>query len=92
MGVHSACINSRGKIMTGHSTDYRTLNDGSIDLAFYDKRARAIRSNDAYNILGLLFSILRSSSSSLFSKSGNTFRNAKRTAQGTEDPVSLAVS
>ncbi|MBG6142991.1 hypothetical protein IWQ51_001106 [Labrenzia sp. EL_142] len=78
--------------MTGHSTDYRTLNDGSIDLAFYDKRARAIRSNDAYNTLGLLFGILQSACSSLLSKSGDAVRNAKPTAQGTDEPVSLAVS
>jgi hypothetical protein len=33
--------------MSHTATDYRTLADGSIDYAHYDRHARAIRSGDA---------------------------------------------
>ncbi len=34
--------------MTEQTSPYRTLKNGSIDLAYYDKRARALRSEDTF--------------------------------------------
>ncbi|MEW8341776.1 MAG: hypothetical protein AB2708_18170 [Candidatus Thiodiazotropha taylori] len=51
--------------MIGHPYPLpRRLEDGSIDLAFYENRALELRSNDLFELLGRLVNLFRGSVSS----------------------------
>ncbi|WP_421983654.1 hypothetical protein [Roseibium sp.] len=45
--------------MTEQTSPYRTLENGAIDLAYYDRRARQIRSADAFSACRLLRDLLQ---------------------------------
>ncbi|WP_305984162.1 hypothetical protein [Roseibium sp. MMSF_3544] len=51
--------------MTPEEIDIRRLEDGSIDFAFYDRRARAIRSDEAYKAVALVATAVRTAWTSL---------------------------
>lgn len=76
--------------MTDQTPDYRTLSDGSIDLAHYDRKARALRSRDAFKACRLFARALRSATfvfPFLFQKG---FRSAKSSENGQGKPVALS--
>lgn len=51
--------------MTPEEIDIRRLEDGSIDFAFYDRRARTIRSDEAYKAVALVTTAVRTAWTSL---------------------------
>lgn len=60
--------------MTGQTSPYRTLKNGSIDLAYYDKRARAIRSEDTFKSCERCMVALRTATDRLMAAYRTVFR------------------
>lgn len=61
--------------MSEQTSRYRTLENGSIDLAYYDRRARQIRSADAFNAFRLLGDLLRAAPRKLTVILGSVLRS-----------------
>ncbi len=75
--------------MTEQKTRYRTLENGSIDLRYYDKRARQIRSEDAFKAGRLCMVALRTATDHLISAFVTAFRVPAKVTKHTGGPAAL---
>jgi len=60
--------------MTGLHTQYRILENGSIDYVYYDKRARNLRSEDSFRVCRMCKVALRTAIDRLITACMSAFR------------------
>lgn len=77
--------------MTDTRHEIVRLDDGSIDLAFYDRKAREIRSEDAFKLVALVLN-LSSSGVRLPGKLWTALSTTKPSSRGTGASAALSAS
>lgn len=75
--------------MSEQTSQYRTLENGAIDLAYYDRRARQIRSADAFSACRLLGDLLQALPRKLTVTLGSTFRSPSPVEKRKGGPTAL---
>ena len=75
--------------MTEQTSTYRTLENGAIDLAYYDRRARQIRSADAFSACRLLGELLRAAPRKLTLIFGSALRSPAPVEKRKGEPAAL---
>ncbi|WP_422038103.1 hypothetical protein [Roseibium sp.] len=75
--------------MSEQTSQYRTLENGAIDLAYYDRRARQIRSADAFSVCGLLGELLRAALRKLTLIFGSALRSGSPIEERKGEPAAL---
>lgn len=75
--------------MSEQTSQYRTLQNGAIDLAYYDRRARQIRSTDAFSACRLLGDLLRAAPRKLTVIFGSALRSPAAVEKRKCEPAAL---
>lgn len=75
--------------MTEQTSTYRTLENGAIDLAYYDRRARQIRSADAFSACRLLGDLLQALPRKLTVSAGSVLRSRASIEKRKGEPAAL---